>query len=318
MFKRQKTLSNRSSGAVSDPDNVLFRGAGVEIGLFDCPRHHPQFVDSGPVSGDLVVFPGHAVGISHGRGDDIVASRQVITLYNAGQEYRRRPLSDYGDRSIWLKFERHLVVEALEAAGLAVPGTDKRPFRWTWSRCSHATFLAHRRLLRALLANDGTDWRGEFSAIPETAFTLLAAAIDSVPDSTASLPDSATARRHRLLARRCQERLETGFMDGLSLESLARELATTPYHLSRVFKRHLGQSIHAYLVQLRLRAALDFMIEQPDRRLTDLGLDLGFATPSHFSHAFGKRFQITPRQFLRGDAPGQLSKNLTVSACERI
>lgn len=307
--------SSRYFRTVPEPDNVLFRGAGVEIGQFDCPRQHPLFFDSGPVSGDLVVFPGHAVSISHHRGQDIIASRQVIMLYNAGQGYRRRPISDYGDKSIWLKFERHLVVEALEDAGLAVSGTDIRPFRWAWSRCSHATFLAHRRLVRALLDNDGEHWPGDFTSIPETAFTLLAEAMENVPDSAGVRPDSCTARRHRRLARRCQERLETGFMDCLSLESLARELATTPYHLSRIFKRHCGQSIHAYLVQLRLRAALDVMVEHPDVRLTSLGLDLGFATPSHFSHAFNKCFRLSPRQFLRGASrkPAKLSKNLTVS-----
>jgi len=50
---------------------------------------------------------------------------------------------------------------------------------------------------------------------------------------------------------------------------------------------------------LRLRAAIDRMIDYPKERLTDIGLEFGFATPSHFSQAFHRHFGVTPSQFRR-------------------
>ena len=106
-----------------------------------------------------------------------------------------------------------------------------------------------------------------------------------------------TRQRHRQLAERCEAYLATCFDQPLTLESLATDLATTPFHLSRVFSGHCGRSIHQHLLQLRLRAAVDRMLDQPRASLTDLGLELGFATPSHFSNAFRNHFGVAPSRF---------------------
>lgn len=55
-------------------------------------------------------------------------------------------------------------------------------------------------------------------------------------------------------------------------------------------------------MNLRLRAAVDEMIAEQGRRLTDISLDLGFATPSHFSKRFKDLFDASPGAFRRGPA----------------
>jgi len=45
------------------------------------------------------------------------------------------------------------------------------------------------------------------------------------------------------------------------------------------------------------------MIDNPRERLTDIGLDMGFATPSHFSQAFRRNFGFTPREFRSEEGP---------------
>ena len=56
-------------------NRTLFSNELVEFGLFDCPRQHPLFMDSGPMEGYLVVFPRHAVKIFHDQQLPVVASR---------------------------------------------------------------------------------------------------------------------------------------------------------------------------------------------------------------------------------------------------
>ena len=88
-----------------------------------------------------------------------------------------------------------------------------------------------------------------------------------------------------LLAARLGERL--------TLAELARELGTSPYHLARSFRTATGLSIHQYRIQLRVRTALLRLREDID--LCSLGLDLGFATHSHFTESFRRVFGRPPR-----------------------
>ena len=285
-----------------DPTNrplnrSLFRSDLVEVGLFDCPRGHPRFHDSGPIRQYLVVFPRQAVRIRYGAGEDVLASQQVITLYNDGQRYRREELSEYGDQSIWLRFRRREVLEALQACGRTHAAAESLPFAWTHSPCASATFLLQRQMVRDLASAGFSDFLG----VTETALRLLHQAVAATSAGRVPMRRMAaqpgTRQRHQRLAQRCEAYLATRYDQPLTLESLAAELATTPFHLSRVFTAHGGRSIHQHLLQLRLRAAVDRMLDCPGVTLTDLGLELGFATPSHFSNAFRQHFGIPPSQF---------------------
>lgn len=275
----------------------LFRSDLVEIGLFDCPRSHPRFHDSGPIRQYLVVFPRQAVRIRYGEGADVLASQQVITLYNDGQRYRREQLSAYGDQSIWLRFRKPEVLEALQACGRTHAAAESLPFAWTHCPCASATFLLQRRMVRALSSGAGDDFLG----VTETALRLLHQAVAATGAERVRTRGLAaqpgTRQRHRRLAERCEAHLATRYDQALTLESLAADLATTPFHLSRVFSAHFGRPIHRHLLQLRLRAAVDRMLDRPGASLTDLGLELGFATPSHFSSAFRQHFGIPPSRF---------------------
>jgi hypothetical protein len=71
------------------------------IGEFRCPVGHPAFVDSGPISDAVVVFPRTAVWIQHDGKRPFHSDPNVVTIYNRGQLYTRRPSSSDGDRSDW-------------------------------------------------------------------------------------------------------------------------------------------------------------------------------------------------------------------------
>ncbi|TFZ08125.1 helix-turn-helix transcriptional regulator [Ramlibacter humi] len=79
------------------------------------------------------------------------------------------------------------------------------------------------------------------------------------------------------------------------LEVLGEAAACSPFHLSRLFVRHLGVSPHQYRLQLRLATALG-RLEDGEHDLAGLAHDLGFASQSHFGAVFRRAIGVTPAQ----------------------
>jgi AraC-like DNA-binding protein len=118
---------------------------------------------------------------------------------------------------------------------------------------------------------------------------------DSVPVGDRSYGGlrAGTRRAHADWAEHAKLVLAARYRAPLSLDDVARAVHCSPYHLCRVFRRHTGTSIHQYLTRLRLRAALDRLMDAgPD--LTRLALDAGFSSHSHFTTAFTREFGAPP------------------------
>jgi AraC-like DNA-binding protein len=67
----------------------------------------------------------------------------------------------------------------------------------------------------------------------------------------------------------------------------------------QLFNEAFGETPHRYLHRLRLDTALTLLAD-PRATLTDIALDVGFADQSAFTHAFSKRFGISPGQWRNG------------------
>lgn len=91
------------------------------------------------------------------------------------------------------------------------------------------------------------------------------------------------------------------FKHAQSLEALSRRCGASPFHASRVYRRVAGLSLHRQLNRLRLREAL-FRLPEMHGRLTELALDLGFASHSHFSSAFKTEFGCVPSSLIEPSA----------------
>jgi AraC family transcriptional regulator len=85
----------------------------------------------------------------------------------------------------------------------------------------------------------------------------------------------------------------------LRLESLARLAHFSPFHFHRIFRSLVGEPLHAFIQRLRLEAAVFQMSHGPDATLTQIALRCGFASSSHFSHAFKDTYGFSPRAFSR-------------------
>lgn len=79
----------------------------------------------------------------------------------------------------------------------------------------------------------------------------------------------------------------------LALEPLAVKFKMSPFTVSRTFHREVGLSIRHYCKRLRLRNALQLMLES-DGDLSAIAIDLGYFDQAHFSNAFRQEFGIPP------------------------
>jgi len=89
----------------------------------------------------------------------------------------------------------------------------------------------------------------------------------------------------------------------VDLESAARSVSLSPFHFLRIFSRALGVTPHQYLVRARLRRAARLLAE-PERKITDVALGVGFADLSNFVRTFHRAAGVSPRRF-RNAARGE-------------
>ena len=89
----------------------------------------------------------------------------------------------------------------------------------------------------------------------------------------------------------------------LSLPQLARELAVSPHHLSRIFSSATGTTISRHRMRLRVRAAME-RLAGGERDLARLAANLGFVDESHLCRVVKSETRWTPsalRKLLRGE-----------------
>lgn len=85
--------------------------------------------------------------------------------------------------------------------------------------------------------------------------------------------------------------------EDIGLTELSSKIGCTPYHLIRFFKKAVGLSPHAYLIQLRAEKAKQLLTQ--GATIVDAALDTGFTDQSHLTRHFKTKFGITPGNYRR-------------------
>lgn len=148
------------------------------------------------------------------------------------------------------------------------------------------------QILRArLLAWAPGDGELERLAAEELVVRLLRLALHS------EAPRPVPARRTQRLVDRAKTFLAAELGRSIGLDDIARAVGASPGYLTQLFRSVEGIPLHAYLTQLRLARALDELPHAED--LTELALELGFSSHSHFSARFRRAFGVTPSRFRR-------------------
>lgn len=272
-------------------EELLFATPTVGIGTFRCTPDHPLFRDSGPSSTYCFVFPRTSVVIQHADGAPFLASPGVVTYYNQGQIYSRRKLSPDGDRGEWFALAPDVAAELVRTTAPRVPEARQRVFPFSHGPSDAASYLEQRRLVEYVRASPGADPL----RVEEAVLALLERTVH-LAAGTRELPGGSSSRRQRDLVEDAKRCVVLGARQPLRLADLAGQLSCSVFHLCRAFRAVQGQTIHAYREDVRLRLALEH-VNEPGADLTQVALDLGYCSHSHFTAAFRRHFGLTPSAF---------------------
>ncbi|MEU0547412.1 AraC family transcriptional regulator [Micromonospora sp. NPDC005979] len=182
------------------------------------------------------------------------------------------------------------------------PDAQRWMDRSGWAGTSDATLdLAHRLLVAEF--RRGLD-RFEMAERLQRFLARLLHHSDLAADEVDAEVERAVRRRpatlaaHRRLADRAREVLaHSDFTLGLS--EVAREVGSSPHHLSRVFQRVTGGSLTAYRNRLRVRAVLDTLAEPDGRPLGALATEYGFADQAHLTRVVSEQVGHPPARLRR-------------------
>lgn len=281
-------------------DRILFETPNIRVGAFRCPTGAASFRNTGPTEGHIVVFPRTSVWIRHAGSRTFLADQRVATIYNQGQEYTRTEVAPDGDRSDWYGVSPALAAAMMDHLGFPVESPD-RPWRAEYAVSDPGLYLLQRQVFTRLEAGGADPLWAEEAVIGIVAEVLRRGHAPSV----SPLREARKAREvHRDLAHRARAELAARVAEPTDVTRLAARLGVSPFHLCRVFRAQTGMTLHAYRLDLRLRRAMELVVE-PRTDLSRVALELGFSSHSHFTATLRTRLGRTPsalRQELLGRA----------------
>ena len=103
---------------------------------------------------------------------------------------------------------------------------------------------------------------------------------------------------------RARDAMDRDYALPLDVPRLAAVAYVSEAHFIRTFKATFGETPHRYLQRRRVERAM-YLLRTSDRSVTDICMDVGFASLGTFSRTFRDIVGETPSQFrARGPMPG--------------
>jgi AraC-like DNA-binding protein/quercetin dioxygenase-like cupin family protein len=96
----------------------------------------------------------------------------------------------------------------------------------------------------------------------------------------------------------CHQLISRHFLRLRTLEQIAAECHVSNAHLCRLFRRYDHQSPYQFLLQLKMRAAAEWL-QQPGSLVKQVAERTGFSDPFHFSRVFKNVLGLSPESFRR-------------------
>jgi AraC-like DNA-binding protein len=275
----------------------------LALGRYRCPPDHPQFLrGGGPHTCAYIAFHRTSVRMRIGDARAEVATPNHVSFYNVGGTYAREAIGAEGDECDWLALTPELLRDVREDL---LPGdavADERLFPRAFAPVRPEAFFAQRKLFAA--ADD--DGAALNSLQLEQAATRLlgqvvldAFAFWGYAGKSRRRPRPVCQRRRLQIIEDAKALLAREYWTDLSLADLAHRLHCSATHLSRIFHAATGFTLCDYRQELRLRKGL-FLLEESGGEIGDVAVQVGFASHSHFTSAFHRRFGVKPSDFLKG------------------
>jgi len=220
------------------------------------------------------------------RGTRCLAGASCIAAINPGEVHTGERAAEHGwaYRAFYptLAWMQNL---ANDMAGHTV-GTP-----WLVDGVIHDAEVAARLTLAHQMLEHNTDPLAAETALV-AAFAMLLKRYAVTPPS--ALTVHAETQRMQLL----QAKLAEELTEPISLSELAAVVGLSPFHVARLFSRHVGMPPHAWRNQLRLNRAKSLL--RHGMSATEVAATVGFTDQSHFSRHFKRAFGAAPGRWQSG------------------
>ncbi|WP_158628851.1 helix-turn-helix transcriptional regulator [Dyella choica] len=297
---------------------VLHEGKLLHVGCVCCRPESPACGELEHTGSNTVAFPLRGVFVKHhDHGADVVAHAGQVLFFKTGEEYRVSHPATGGDDCLVLRADDAVLREILMDHDARRAERADDPFRTTHLALPAAIELQRSLLWHRLRSNEASTLEAETRGL-----SLLNQVLARVSPEALQHDPKPPSRRSR---RREQSHAVAVLLADKpardwSLDELAARVHSSPFHLARSFRAALGEPIHRYQLRIRLALALEQVLDAT-APLTTVAMELGFATPSHFTAAFGRAYGITPSALRKQARPSQvrlLRKILTANrSCPR-
>lgn len=133
---------------------------------------------------------------------------------------------------------------------------------------------------------------GDVAAVREYAARVLDRAIE--------LRDRSVGSRNREVVKKAADYLQAHYADeGLSLNTVAKQVNISANYFSAVFSREMGQTFVEYLTALRMEKAKE-LLRCTGERSSEIAAAVGYQDPRYFSQMFRRLTGCTPREYRAG------------------
>jgi AraC-like DNA-binding protein len=95
---------------------------------------------------------------------------------------------------------------------------------------------------------------------------------------------------------RARDAIDRAYAEPLDIPSLAAVAHVSQAHFIRTFRATFGETPHRYLQRRRVERAM-FLLRETRRSITDVCLDVGFASLGTFSRTFTEIVGATPTDY---------------------
>ena len=275
-----------------------------------CCRPH----DCGMGTEEFASRPGFAfvrsgVFVKRTGNKETIADVNHVVFFNTDRPFRvSHPVSG-GDDCTAFTFDRQAFHEVVGPIAFGVAGDKEGSMPFEHGPSDAAACLTYQQLRRSRLTDDHNQLGAD-----ELSLTLLGDAARAAFRVRGARPPRVrpgTRAAHKKWVDGAKLFLGENYRAGPSLSDVAGAVHCSRYHLVRIFRRETGIPVHQYLTRLRLRHALDKLIDGASN-LTDLALSVGFSSHSHFTDAFRAEFGLAPSRARSGSSTSQLRKMSTI------
>ena len=307
--------AQRAAGSGSGPapivgpyETILWRNASdtITLGSFDASPDREDFETAGEI-GDrpAIAFSRSAVGIAQAMREPVVSDGTVAVLHNPRHPYRRFRVGRRGDHCEWISVDPELLLGASPRLGR----NPRQPFAAPSVPLDRRAAALVRLVTRHLRESPPPDelW------VEETLLFVLGRLGPASSNGSPPRRPRATARHDRV-ARSVRELLSSRSEQPWTVTSVAKVVGVSSFHACRVFRSRTGHTLHGYLTEQRLRAALTRLSAEGERAdLRTIAAELGFSSHSQFTARFRAAFGITPSEYGRratAEAARELARRL--------